>query len=240
MKLASWTAAAVLLGFTASRVEAVSSGIFDYARPGCTCHGMDNPFVKTTTQLKIDGLPDEGYVSGKKYTLTIWVLGAAIPLPLLVGLNLRGFNLEVTAGSLAPVDGSAQVASECQLMQTLTACNPATTCGVKIENPDTPCSNSLDCFQRHCSTPGTSACRLCSMVVSPQATHTSSNGFGPESFTDGNSVLMWQVQWTAPDPGVGDVDFYLAGNVVNGNREADTGDTWSVLAWPMVVKQVSQ
>jgi hypothetical protein len=250
MKTATCLAALLaLLGFAAGRAEALSEGIYDQARTGCTCHGIGNPLVNTTTQLKIDGLPSGGYVPGTPYTLTVWVLGAAIPLPGqgLAAENFRGFNLEVTAGPLDPVDRSVQtdIRSECILMQRAKACDPATNCGVTIESPDISCTSVGECYFRYCSTPGTSGCRACSTLLFAQATHTNLGGFGPaagtpaEDFTDGNNVLMWQVRWTAPDPGVGDVRFYLAGNVVNGNGSQDLGDVWSVLPSPIVVAQAT-
>jgi len=55
-------------------------------------------------------------------------------------------------------------------------------------------------------------------IVSSQATHTRA----------GNKQFSWKVRWTAPDPGVGPLTFYLAGNVVNGNCRPDVGDIWSV------------
>jgi hypothetical protein len=243
MKATIWSTVALVLVVSAGKAGAHSSGIYDQARAGCTCHGglLDNQ----VTQLQVDGLPSGGYVSGTPYTLTIWVLGAPIPLPVFAGENLRGFNLEATAGSLAPLDSSVQLASECLLLAQVTACNPASSCGVRTEDPDTTCTNGFDCYTRYCSTPGTSGCRPCSTLVFPQATHTSLNGFGPaagtaaELVTDGNSVLVWRLQWTAPAAGVGDVSLYLAGNVVNGNGAADRGDVWSALPSPIVVHQAA-
>ena len=55
-------------------------------------------------------------------------------------------------------------------------------------------------------------------IVSSQATHT----------LTGNKQFSWKLRWAAPDPGVGPVTFYLAGNVVNGNCRPDQGDLWSV------------
>ena len=41
----------------------------------------------------------------------------------------------------------------------------------------------------------------------------------------------WVVPWTAPSEDVGDVQFSLAGNVVDGSGNADEGDHWTTLAF---------
>lgn len=212
---------------------ASSAGIFDYAQTGCTCHGGALP-SNTTTQLVIDGLPS-AYAPGQSYDLTVWVLGAAIPLPgpghPATYQNLHGFNLQVSAGILAarPGDGTVKTLAktECQLVEQSRGCDPATTCGVA---GDAYCRTPADCFYRYCSPPGANGCRLCSTaLVDVQATHTKSTEALPGAYTDGNSVANWVLVWTAPNPGVGAVTFYLAGNAVNGNQFNDPGDLWSVL-----------
>ena len=64
------------------------------------------------------------------------------------------------------------------------------------------------------------------MFVSSQAPHTLA----------GNKQFSWKVRWAAPDPGVGAVMFYLAGNVVNGNCRPDQGDLWSVASGYVVAQ----
>jgi hypothetical protein len=51
-----------------------------------------------------------------------------------------------------------------------------------------------------------------------QATHTNPN------------QRSWTVEWTAPSKGFGDVNFWLAGNAVNGNGFQDTGDKWNLFS----------
>src|SRR5207253_9757490 len=86
-----------------------------------TCHGGLLP-ENTTTQLRLEGTPSDGYVPGQFYELTVTVLGGSIPVPI-TGCpfgplafpdafnNLAGFNLQPTAGLLSlldPSDTSAQ------------------------------------------------------------------------------------------------------------------------------------
>lgn len=64
-------------------------------------------------------------------------------------------------------------------------------------------------------------------IISIQATHD-----GPRDITAGS--LSFSVRWQAPDPGTGDVVFWLAGNVVNGNGNPDSApgpflDFWNVM-----------
>src|SRR5213596_4226064 len=62
-----------------------------------------------------------------------------------------------------------------------------------------------------------------------QATHSAPKPVGMVGTTGVGS--SWDIDWVAPDPGVGPVTFYLAGNVVNGiglQTNADQGDFWSV------------
>ena len=65
--------------------------------------------------------------------------------------------------------------------------------------------------------------------VDGQATHSTPKPIGLVGATGVGS--SWDIDWVAPDPGVGPVTFYLAGNVVNGiglQTNADQGDFWSV------------
>src|SRR5437660_10009058 len=62
-----------------------------------------------------------------------------------------------------------------------------------------------------------------------QATHSAPKPVGLVGTTGVGS--SWDIDWVAPNPGVGPVTFYLAGNVVNGiglQTNADQGDFWSV------------
>jgi len=43
-------------------------------------------------------------------------------------------------------------------------------------------------------------------------------------------------EFIPPEPGVGPVTFYLAGNVVNGNCRPDQGDLWSVASGYVVAQ----
>src|SRR5881296_1365799 len=62
-----------------------------------------------------------------------------------------------------------------------------------------------------------------------QATHSAPKPIGLAGPAGAGSE--WDIDWVAPNPGVGPVTFYLAGNVVNGiglQTRADQGDFWSV------------
>ncbi|TMB08569.1 MAG: hypothetical protein E6J71_28850, partial [Deltaproteobacteria bacterium] len=62
-----------------------------------------------------------------------------------------------------------------------------------------------------------------------QATHSAPKAVGFVGPTGVGS--SWDIDWVAPNPGLGAVTFYLAGNVVNGiglQTNADQGDVWSV------------
>jgi hypothetical protein len=189
----------------------------------------------TTTQLRIDGLPEQ-YTPGQAYELTVWVLGVALPGPPL-GSALRGFNLEATAGKLErhPDDTTLQTrnSTECDFRRAAGGCGTGNRppCGVDGTNF---CRTVDECYDRRCTTPGTGTCRLCSdTLVNAQATHTAIDdevGDPAGAYAgDGNSVLYWMLTWTAPARGAGPAAFYLAGNVVNGSGNQDGGDAWSVL-----------
>src|SRR5207247_7094715 len=82
-----------------TRGRAHMAGMFDCAQPyngscweagvigrSCgagsgTCHGGLLP-ENTTTQLRLEGTPSDGYVPGQVYELTITVLGGSIPVPI--------------------------------------------------------------------------------------------------------------------------------------------------------------
>ncbi len=56
-----------------------------------------------------------------------------------------------------------------------------------------------------------------------EATHTHS----------GANQREWDVNWKAPSPGVGDVRFTLAGNIVDGDHET-SGDQWALASYDSV------
>jgi hypothetical protein len=120
-RLFAWAVAA-LVGLAAPAVEASSAGIFDVAKPavGCWCHGGALP-ANSTTQAVILGLPTaQGYIGGRVYSLTVFVLGTAVPAP-----AFAGFNLAATEGSFAE---TAQVRvrnkTQCQELRDLDQCLP--------------------------------------------------------------------------------------------------------------------
>lgn len=55
--------------------------------------------------------------------------------------------------------------------------------------------------------------------------------------TRGRAHMAGMFGWAAPDPGVGRVTFYLAGNVVNGKCRPDQGDLWSVASGFVVAQK---
>jgi hypothetical protein len=195
-----------------------AGGYQSYGCGGGSCHG--NVVENSTTQVFINGLP-ASYVAGQSYDITVWVIGAPIYtfvdngcrafglLPVDGFNNLAGFNIELGAGTkqnplptgtLTPSDSATQVMAETQCDQF----NRFTGCGYGIP-------------QAVCAAPP--ACDA-TKVVGYQATHAPAPG--------GTQQLSWNLHWTAPAPAVGDVTFYLAGNVVNGNCRPDIGDRWTV------------
>jgi hypothetical protein len=227
-----FTAAALI---APTRARAHMGGMFDCAQPfngscieagvigrSCgagtgTCHGGLVP-ENTTTQLQLDGIPADGYLPGQSYELTITVLGASIPVP------LTGCPF----GPLAFPDA----------FNNLAGFNLQPTGGLLslVDASDTSAQvlNETECQRLRrltgCDSYNYPPCPTCddTTIVSSQATHT----------LTGNKQFSWKLRWTAPDPGVGPVTFYLAGNVVNGNCRPDVGDLWSV-APGFVVGQAS-
>jgi len=181
------------------------------ADPGCggsSCHGTLGP--SPTTLISISGLPSGGYAPGQTYDVTVQVVGIPIytlvdngcrfPVVGLVGGGnaLTGFNLEPSAGFLDKTDPDDQTVQ----IRNETQCyqlGRLTGCGIVPSiGPCPPCDDT--------------------QIVGSQATHT----------IDGINQLTWNLRWTAPDPAVGDVTFYLGGNMVNGNCRADLGDRWAL------------
>jgi hypothetical protein len=75
-----------------------SGGRWDRAKTGCECHSQT---ADPTVSVDITGLPAE-YMPGQSYLLTITVSGGSITAK-------GGFNLEISSGTLAPVDDNVQV-----------------------------------------------------------------------------------------------------------------------------------
>ena len=57
-------------------------------------------------------------------------------------------------------------------------------------------------------------------IVDGEATHTES----------GNMQRQWTVFWTAPSSTIGDIDYRVYSNTVDGDGTADSDDKWSVVA----------
>ena len=230
------TACLLVFGLAAGPAWALSDGIFDQARIGCSCHGGVVPPPNATTRPLILGLPStEGYVPGETYSLQLVVIGVTVPL----GTEARaGFNLEVTGWRLQALDETAvrtRHRSECEVLQSVTPCEDGTdgpsTCGVTTTaaEPDPSCRTALECFVRQCDTPGEGDCRTCRPeIVDVQATHTMT----------GNDFILWDILWTAPAADTGPVTFHMAGNFVNGDgrNDHDPLDVWSV-APPITVPE---
>ena len=223
-------ALAVAGAVSASPAAAHMGGMWDCARAdtycwagghnnfgcgGASCHG--NVVENSTTQLMIQGLP-ASYAPGQDYDITVWVVGAPIytfvdngcrALGLVPGFNnLAGFNLELGAGTqFAPLPTG-----------TLTTVEGDTTTQVR---PETQC-DEINRFTG-CGYEPTAAC-----AAPPDCDDTTVIGYQATHALGGTMQLSWKLRWTAPDPGVGDVKFFLAGNVVNGNCRPDIGDRWTV------------
>ncbi|MGH7820302.1 MAG: hypothetical protein ACREQ9_11045 [Candidatus Binatia bacterium] len=247
---AAWIAilgAAVLPGLAAAYSGGVDSLVASpedptRAREGCDiggCHGSGTS-PSPTTRIVILGLPAAcslvtpdgcapgaatGYVSGQVYPIQLMVLGATVQIGASPGVPYAGFDLEVTAGTLSSPDGSALVLNrtECSWVSRQTGCFPASSCKVLVDPacpaPTFDAINNPSC--KRCPG-GTAACRPCDnlVVVGPiEATH---------------AVFLkrggpWNLAWTAPSEGSGDVDFLVAGNMTNGNGLPDAGDIWNLL-----------
>ncbi|MCK4456108.1 MAG: Ig-like domain-containing protein [Thermoplasmata archaeon] len=149
-----------LVGIVGYVVDANETGIFDQYGDGCTCHSA----LPTTppAQVDITGLPVQ-YTPDMVYVITVTVSEG--PPPGSGGNNAEGgFNLNVSAGTLAPMPGPPRV-----------------------------------------------------QVAGSQATHTA----------QGNDQRAWDIEWTAPPVGMGDVNFTVAAVSVDGDAST-LGDTWIV------------
>lgn len=94
-----------LVGIMGYVVDANETGIFDQYGDGCTCH----PTLPATpeAQVEITGLPIQ-YVPDMVYVITVTVTGG--PVPGIGGNNAEGgFNLNASAGTLAPMPGPPRV-----------------------------------------------------------------------------------------------------------------------------------
>ena len=103
MKFSGILAAFVILslvGLSLTQVSARPTGISN-VQFGCTCHsGSATEGVVVT----LDGVPDN-YNAGETLTLTITITGG----PEAGGENHGGFNLDASAGTLAPFDNTSQL-----------------------------------------------------------------------------------------------------------------------------------
>ena len=83
-------------------VTSLPSGISGVKDTGCNCHGTE---ASPSVTASISGLP-EAYNASETYTVTVSFTGG----PSVDGnVNLGGFNLWASAGTLASVDSSAQL-----------------------------------------------------------------------------------------------------------------------------------
>lgn len=84
-----------------------SDGIFDRAQDGCGGMGCHLGMADADVELQLDGLPSS-WVVNTTYELTVAIGGSPRPV-LPTHQNEGGFNLEVSAGTLAVPDGSDAV-----------------------------------------------------------------------------------------------------------------------------------
>jgi hypothetical protein len=224
---------ALLLAAAGSVAHAYPNGKYDVATPaggGCSCHTgvLPNPSPAVRVLIFIDGTiidQFEGYAPGQSYDLSVWVLG---PTP-----GFAGFNLKASAGTLVKKDETVQtrMLTECDVMEanTFPQCQPGVAgrdCKVK-RNGDCPVFDPLNDSCKRCSAAeetNSAVCRPCedAKIVDIQATHTA---VAP--------VPKWDLTWTAPAAGAGDVQLYAAGNDVDGSG-GPTNDHWN-FADPAVV-----
>lgn len=216
---------------------AYSTGIFDQAQAGCTCHGLGTNAA--TTRVFVFGLPDgsdptvaTGYVPGRSYPIQVAAFGLSTP-PLGAGFNLwpRSAKRNAPGGDLATVDGTARLRrqTECSEMAAASGCTPGgatNACRVVIDPGCSPPDSYYDPSNPACricprSTPDPGSCRPCDAVavLDVQATHA-----GPHA-----PPFQWNLIWTAPPAGTGPVTFYLAANIVNGDGAASLEDAWNTL-----------
>jgi hypothetical protein len=229
---------ALLLAAAGSVVQARPTGIYDYATPasgGCgNCHNgvLPNPTPAVRVLIFIDGTAIEQfkYEPDKTYDVTVWVIGPEVPF--------AGFNLKASAGTLIKKDDTVQtrVLTECGVMEanTFPQCQPGVSgrdCMVK-RNAACPAYDPLNESCKRCNAaeePNSAICRPCDdeAIVDIQATHTAVA-----------AVPKWDLTWTAPTAGAGDVSFYAAGNDVDGSG-GPTNDHWNFLEPnPVVVHAV--
>ncbi len=151
----------VVVGSIGFLGNAYEGGIFDQYEKGCTCHPL-TPIVPEA-QVSILGLPAQ-YTPDQTYTLRIVLTGG--PTAGSGGNNAEGgFNLNVSAGTLAPPGGPPRVQVN---------------------------------------------------VWGNQSTHT----------TQGNDQREWDVEWTAPGVGTGDVNFTVTALAADGDG-SNVGDAWA-------------
>ncbi len=103
MKFSGILAAFVILslvGLSLTQVSARPTGISN-VQFGCTCHSGS---ATEGVVITLDGVPDN-YAAGETMTLTITITGG----PDAGGENHGGFNLDASAGTLAPFDNTSQL-----------------------------------------------------------------------------------------------------------------------------------
>lgn len=69
------------------------------AQEGCTCHGT------ATAGVTVDLVAPAQYSAGETYNLTLKIVGAAAPLPV-VGANMGGLAVKASAGELILLDSA--------------------------------------------------------------------------------------------------------------------------------------
>lgn len=90
----------LLVGSSITQVSARPTGISN-VQFGCTCHSGS---ATEGVVITLDGVPDN-YTAGETMTLTITITGG----PEAGGENHGGFNLDASAGTLAPFDNTSQL-----------------------------------------------------------------------------------------------------------------------------------
>jgi hypothetical protein len=109
----------------ASSALAFSGGIFGRSISGCSgpSFGCHSQVAVPTTRVCVAGLPTDGtFAPGASYELAVFVDGLGLPpAGALQGGSVAGFNLEVSAGSLASLDESTQIETVSNRQATHTA-----------------------------------------------------------------------------------------------------------------------
>jgi hypothetical protein len=90
----------LLVGSSITQVSARPTGISN-VQFGCTCHSSS---ATEGVVVTLDGVPDN-YISGESFTFTITITGG----PAQGAENYGGFNLDASAGTLAPFDNTSQL-----------------------------------------------------------------------------------------------------------------------------------